>query len=102
VRGFVSGTLIKKLGLKVESFKSDGAERTYRIASQVLKGRRDKIYFGYDWWAKGPIFPEWRSAQRLLQGLDENLKQAGLDYVDIWRITLPQEGVPDLGELQRA
>jgi len=69
---------------------------------RVLKGRRDKIYFGYDWWAKGPIFAEWRSAKRLIQGLDENLKQAGLDYVDIWRITLPQEGIPDLGELQRA
>ena len=38
VRGFVSGTLIKKLGLKVESFKSDGAERTYRIASQLEAG----------------------------------------------------------------
>jgi len=70
--------------------------------SRVLKGRRDKIYFGYDWWAKGPIFPEWRSEKRLIQGLDENLKQAGLDYVDIWRIALPQEGIPDLGELERA
>ena len=32
VRGFVSGTLIKKLGLKVESFRSDEKERCYRIA----------------------------------------------------------------------
>ena len=31
VRGFVSGTLIKKLGLKVESFRSEDKERTYRI-----------------------------------------------------------------------
>jgi hypothetical protein len=31
VRGFVSGTLIKKLGLKVESFRSEENERTYRI-----------------------------------------------------------------------
>ena len=31
VRGFVSGTLTKKLGLKVESFRSDEKERTYRI-----------------------------------------------------------------------
>ena len=31
VRGFVSGTLIKKLGLKVESFRSAEKERTYRI-----------------------------------------------------------------------
>ena len=31
VRGFVSGTLIKKLELKVESFRSQENERTYRI-----------------------------------------------------------------------
>ncbi len=31
VRGFVSGTLIKKLGLKVESFRTEEKERTYRI-----------------------------------------------------------------------
>jgi hypothetical protein len=32
VRGFVSGTLTKKLGLKVESFRSDAKERTYRVS----------------------------------------------------------------------
>ena len=32
VRGFVSGTLIKKQGLKVESFRSENKERTYRIS----------------------------------------------------------------------
>jgi hypothetical protein len=31
VRGFVSGTLIKKMGLQVESFRSDEKERTYRV-----------------------------------------------------------------------
>jgi hypothetical protein len=31
IRGFVSGTLIKKLGLNVESFRSNEKERTYRI-----------------------------------------------------------------------
>jgi hypothetical protein len=33
VRGFVSGTLIKKLGLKVESFRSEDKERTYRVGA---------------------------------------------------------------------
>ena len=32
VRGFVSGTLMKKMDLPVESFKNDAGERTYRIA----------------------------------------------------------------------
>ena len=68
---------------------------------QLLKGRRNKMYFGYGWWAKEPRFPEWRNAKKLLQGFDENLRQAGLDYVDLWRVALPMEGVPDLGELQR-
>jgi uncharacterized protein len=68
---------------------------------QLLKGRRDKFYFGYAWWQKEPRYAQWRSASRLLQGLDENLKQSGLDYVDLWRIALPMEGVPDLSELQR-
>jgi hypothetical protein len=31
IRGFVSGTLVKKLGLQVESFRSYEKERCYRI-----------------------------------------------------------------------
>ncbi len=68
---------------------------------QLLKGRRDKFFFGYAWWQKEPRFAEWRTADKLVQGLEENLKAAGLDYVDVWRIALPMEGVPDLNELQR-
>jgi len=56
--------------------------------SKALKGRRDKMYFGYSWHVKESRFPEWRSAQRLQQGLDEGMKEAGLDYVDLWRISL--------------
>jgi hypothetical protein len=33
VRGFVSGTLVKKLGLKVESFRTGDKERAYRITA---------------------------------------------------------------------
>jgi hypothetical protein len=32
IRGFISGGLTKKMGLKVESTKNDAGERTYRIA----------------------------------------------------------------------
>ena len=67
----------------------------------LLKGRRDKFYFGYAWWQKEPRIPQYRTADKLVQGLEENLKEAGLDYVDIWRIALPMEGVPDISELQR-
>ena len=33
IRGFISGTLTKKMGLKVESAKNEGGERTYRISN---------------------------------------------------------------------
>jgi hypothetical protein len=32
VRGFISGGLTKKMGLKIESFKSERGERAYRLA----------------------------------------------------------------------
>ena len=34
VRGFLSGTLRKKLGVRVDSIKRDDNERTYRISSK--------------------------------------------------------------------
>ena len=32
IRGFISGTITKKMGLKVESTNNEAGERTYRIA----------------------------------------------------------------------
>jgi aryl-alcohol dehydrogenase-like predicted oxidoreductase len=69
--------------------------------SKVLKGRRDQIYFGYSWHIREPRYKEWRTAQKLVEGLDMGLKEAGLEYVDLWRISLPMEGISDLGELLR-
>jgi hypothetical protein len=34
LRGFLSGTLKKKMGTPVESFKSDAGERAYRVPSK--------------------------------------------------------------------
>jgi len=56
--------------------------------ARALKGRRDKMYFGYSWHVKESRFPEWRPAKKLQQGLDEGMKEAGLEYVDLWRISL--------------
>jgi len=56
--------------------------------AKALKGRRDKMYFGYSWHIRESRFEEWRSAKKLKQGLDEGMKEAGLDYVDLWRISL--------------
>jgi aryl-alcohol dehydrogenase-like predicted oxidoreductase len=59
--------------------------------SQALKGRRDKMYFGYSWHVKESRDPQWRPAEKLKQGLDEGMKEAGLEYVDLWRISLLTE-----------
>jgi aryl-alcohol dehydrogenase-like predicted oxidoreductase len=60
--------------------------------SAALKGRRDKMFFGYSWAEKESRFKEYRSASTLMQGLDEGLKAASLDYVDLWRITCFEQG----------
>jgi len=59
--------------------------------AKALKGRRDRMYFGYSWHVKESRFEEWRSRGKLQQGLDEGMKEAGLDYVDLWRISLLTE-----------
>ena len=69
--------------------------------ARALKGRRDKMYLGYSWYQKEPRRKEFRSVNKLIESLDEGLKTAGLDYVDLWRVTLPAEELPDLAELQR-
>jgi aryl-alcohol dehydrogenase-like predicted oxidoreductase len=69
--------------------------------AKALKGRRQKMYLGYSWYQKEPRNKEYRTVAKLMEGLDAGLKQAGLEYVDLWRMTLPQDGLPDLAELQR-
>ena len=56
--------------------------------AKALKGRRDKMFFGYSWHVKESRFPEWRSAKKLKDGFDEGMKEAGLEHVDLWRISL--------------
>ena len=68
--------------------------------SKVLKGRRDKIYFGYSWSVRESRFGPYRAAESLIKGLEDGLRESGLEYVDLWRITLPEQMVDDLGELQ--
>jgi predicted aldo/keto reductase-like oxidoreductase len=68
--------------------------------AKVVKSKRDKIYFGFSWHTREPRFKEWRDPKKLMQGFDQGLKEAGLDYIDVWRISLPMEGIADLGELK--
>jgi aryl-alcohol dehydrogenase-like predicted oxidoreductase len=74
--------------------------------AKALKGRRDKMYLGYSWYQHEVRFPAWRTFEQLKKSFDDGLKEAGLDYVDLWRITcLEQSGQHDektIEELVRA
>ena len=55
--------------------------------AEALRGRRDKMYLGYSSYEHEMRFKEWQSEQKLLEGFDAGLREAKLDYVDVWRIT---------------
>jgi aryl-alcohol dehydrogenase-like predicted oxidoreductase len=56
--------------------------------SKALKGRRDKMYLGYSWYQKESRSGQWRSTEKLKESFTSGLKEAELEYVDLWRITL--------------
>lgn len=60
--------------------------------SRALKGRREAMFLGYSWFEKEMRFAQWRTCDKLLQSLDEGLKAAELEYVDLWRITCHEKG----------
>jgi aryl-alcohol dehydrogenase-like predicted oxidoreductase len=61
-----------------------------RAYAEALGNRREAIYFGFDWTlARNPEICG--SLERMKEGLDDGLKTAGLDYVDVWRPTLREQ-----------
>lgn len=60
--------------------------------ARALKGRREKMYLNYSWFEKEMRFEKYRTAPALLQSLDEGLREAQLEYVDVWRITCHERG----------
>ena len=82
--------------------------------AKALKGRRDKMYFGYsdegmrDFGAErrkaqsaGKTMPAGWITRRLKEKLDRGMKAAGLEYVDLWRITcLEQSGQHSNDEIE--
>jgi aryl-alcohol dehydrogenase-like predicted oxidoreductase len=69
--------------------------------AKLLQGRRDRMYFGYSWHTREPRCPEWRTARRLVEGLELGLREAGRDSIDLWRISLPVDGLTDADERRR-
>jgi aryl-alcohol dehydrogenase-like predicted oxidoreductase len=62
------------------------------VYSKALKGRRDKFYLAMCHGSKGPRNKEWRTAKKLMEGLDELLRETKLEYADLWRITCLEPG----------
>ncbi|MHC4401161.1 MAG: aldo/keto reductase [Planctomycetota bacterium] len=69
--------------------------------SKALRGRRDRMYLGYSWHVREVRKKDWRSAERLKEGFTSGLKEAGLEHVDLWRITaISQSSRHTEGELE--
>jgi len=60
--------------------------------SKALKGKRDKMYLALSNGSKEPRFPEYRTANKLLESLDELLLESKQEYTDLWRMTMLESG----------
>jgi len=56
--------------------------------SKALEGRRDKMYLGFSWYQEEMRKPQFRTEKALLGTLEKGMGKAGLEYVDLWRITM--------------
>ncbi|MBM3472547.1 MAG: aldo/keto reductase [Armatimonadetes bacterium] len=64
--------------------------------AEALRGRREKMYFGFSWYESELRFPDWRTKEKLIEGFDNGLRQAKLGYADVWRVSaLMTEPQPD-------
>jgi len=69
--------------------------------SRALKGRRDKMYLGYSWYEHELRNKDFRTCEALMKSLEEGMSLCGLDYVDLWRITMhEQSGKHTEGEVE--
>ena len=55
--------------------------------SKALKGRRDKMYMALSYCGKEVRNKDYRTASKLLESLNELLKESNQEYTDLWRIT---------------
>lgn len=60
--------------------------------AKALRGRRDKMYLALSHGAKEVRNEEFRTSKKLLESLDELLRDSGQEYTDLWRITCLEPG----------
>jgi len=67
--------------------------------AKALEGRRDKMYLGFS--AEAFRDPKCRTTDKLKTDFDQALKEAGIEHVNLWRITcLEQSGQHTDGEIE--
>ncbi len=59
--------------------------------SEALRGRRDAMYLGFSWYQEEMRKENFRTTDALLGTLDKGMRQAKLEYVDLWRITMHEQ-----------
>jgi aryl-alcohol dehydrogenase-like predicted oxidoreductase len=76
------------------------------VYSRALKGRRDRMHLGFSWFEEEMRNDNFRRADKLLATLDKGMNEAGLDYVDLWRVTMHeqsgQHAPPEVDEMMKA
>lgn len=61
------------------------------VYSRALKGRRDQMHLGFSWFEEEMRNDNFRRADKLLATLEKGMKEAGLDHVDLWRVTMQEQ-----------
>jgi aryl-alcohol dehydrogenase-like predicted oxidoreductase len=70
----------------------DACTRKETLAySKAIQGRREKMHLGYSWYEHEMRNGRYRTAKALLACLEQGMKDCGLDYVDLWRITMHEQ-----------
>jgi len=59
--------------------------------SKALRGRRDSMYLGFSWYQEEMRKEQFRTTKSLLGTLDKGMREAKLDHVDLWRITMHEQ-----------
>ncbi|HUW17954.1 MAG TPA: aldo/keto reductase [Sedimentisphaerales bacterium] len=63
-----------------------------KVYAKALEGRRDRMYLAMCHGSKGPRNENWRTSRKLMEGLDELLRETRLEYADLWRLTCLEPG----------
>lgn len=59
--------------------------------AEALRGRREAMYLGFSWYQEEMRKEKYRTTKALLGTLDKGMREAKLDYVDLWRITMHEQ-----------